>query len=422
MRNIFDQYDEPENRLTHALACCLQEDRRLLRSFVNWLANPRPPSRHTLVVTEQSLPGDEEVTETELDQQRGLPDMWIHDHERWSLIIENKIGSAVEAGQIRRHRATALRRGFEDHSVVVISPDVPPRRSLAGASHVKWPDVYAWLLRNHAKSEWSRRLTSYMESAESRMIASGYLDRGSLTTFPGIRFGPDAPWNYREAKRLLRLAMEELRKNKKLQRFGMDPTGEGRPAITGREGSAVWDFLPIRQAKGTKNFTAYPHLTMGIQSKRVLVMVTVPNGIKAPLRRSLLSLGETGFEELALRIGSNLDRLLRKAKGAKPWMDVCQRHYLSQRSAPIEDARLEFDLRTVFPRKKKQRSVKPQPQWLRATYAALEAKRSNLQVGIGAIFPHSCSILHSKEALNYFAGTWLTCEPLLNVLLKGKSL
>ena len=31
MRNLFDQYDEPENRLSHALAICLHEDRTALK-------------------------------------------------------------------------------------------------------------------------------------------------------------------------------------------------------------------------------------------------------------------------------------------------------------------------------------------------------------------------------------------------------
>ena len=58
MRSIFDQYNEPENRLTHALVCCLKEDRLLLRSFVNSFAKPRPPGRHVLQVVEKTLPGE----------------------------------------------------------------------------------------------------------------------------------------------------------------------------------------------------------------------------------------------------------------------------------------------------------------------------------------------------------------------------
>ena len=39
MRNLFDQYDQPENRLSHALAVCLNEDRRLLTKFLAWMAD-----------------------------------------------------------------------------------------------------------------------------------------------------------------------------------------------------------------------------------------------------------------------------------------------------------------------------------------------------------------------------------------------
>lgn len=417
MRNIFDQYDEPENRLTHALACCLREDRRLLRSFVRWLARSHVPRRHPLKVVEQTLPGEDEVAEEDADQ-RGLPDLWIHDHDRWSLIIENKVRSPVKAGQIHRHRATALRRGFDHHTIVVISPEVPATSSLAGARHVTWPEVYAWLLRPRNASAWSQRLTNYMEAAEARMIGNGYLSKGSLTTFSGIHFTTGSPWNYREAKRVLDLALTELRRDKKLRRMRMNPFGAGRPAVTGREGSSVWDFIPLQHPNEVKSFTKYPHLTMSIQSRRVLVMVTIPNDIKATYRHNLLALREDGFGDLILRVSSNLERLLRKAEGAKPWVDVCQRHYPSQRSDPVDDARLEFDPRTAYPRSGK-RPVKSQPQWLQATYAALAEKRSNLQVGIGAIFPYGCPILRSKEALRYFSGTWLTCEPLLRVLLEG---
>jgi len=37
MRNVFDQYDQPENRVTHALLSCLGNDRKLIRPFLNML-------------------------------------------------------------------------------------------------------------------------------------------------------------------------------------------------------------------------------------------------------------------------------------------------------------------------------------------------------------------------------------------------
>lgn len=37
VRNIFDQYVQQNNRLTHALAVCLDEDRVLLRRLPKWI-------------------------------------------------------------------------------------------------------------------------------------------------------------------------------------------------------------------------------------------------------------------------------------------------------------------------------------------------------------------------------------------------
>jgi len=76
MRNLFDQYSQPENRLTHALAVCLSEDRRLLASWLKWIglspstkvailtivAERLPTSRPRLIVTTSAIkkPGSQQ--------------------------------------------------------------------------------------------------------------------------------------------------------------------------------------------------------------------------------------------------------------------------------------------------------------------------------------------------------------------------
>ena len=37
LRNVFDQFSQPENRLTHALVCTLSNERALIRPFLRWL-------------------------------------------------------------------------------------------------------------------------------------------------------------------------------------------------------------------------------------------------------------------------------------------------------------------------------------------------------------------------------------------------
>ncbi|HUW10489.1 MAG TPA: hypothetical protein VM537_12230 [Anaerolineae bacterium] len=107
MRNLFDQYETPENRLTHALASCLAEDRRLLRQFVRWSTGNTPPKSAQLEIIEQRLPGDAEVSE-EVAQRRGLPDFCIHDGDEWCLAIESKVMASLSAGQLRRHEGTMI--------------------------------------------------------------------------------------------------------------------------------------------------------------------------------------------------------------------------------------------------------------------------------------------------------------------------
>jgi hypothetical protein len=149
--------------------------------------------------------------------------------------------------------------------------------------------------------------------------------------------------------------------------------------------------------------------------------VTIPNGIKPEFRRNLRELERAGFKQLILNVTRDLSARLKMAKGAKPWMIVDQKHYPSQRSFPITDARLEFDPRTAFPRKNRgvgmDRSVKSQPEWLDAVYRALLTKRCNLQMEVGAIFPYTCEVLSSPAALDHIAAIWVACKPVLKAVL-----
>jgi hypothetical protein len=44
LRNIFDQYSLPENRVTHALMTAIDEDRSLLGTFLRELIKVKPPT------------------------------------------------------------------------------------------------------------------------------------------------------------------------------------------------------------------------------------------------------------------------------------------------------------------------------------------------------------------------------------------
>lgn len=418
MRNVFDQYCQRENRITHALVTALSEEPKLLRDFVRWVTGHRAPAAK-LHIVEQGLPGEPESTEEDAEQ-RGLPDAWIYSDNAWCLLIESKIAASLTNGQLRRHRKTAIKRGFEEITVLALDVSEPRTPLSEGIVFRQWQDVYSWLSDKARKSEWAVRVARYLEVAESRWPEEGYLKEGTLTTFPGIPFCADEPYSYLEAKRVLKLAMERLRKNKTLVReLKMDPKLPGRPAITGKDDVLVWDFLRLQGASREKAFTFYPHLSLGIHHDRLLAIITVPDGIKTEFRRNLVNLGFNGFLDMLREVNARMVKALSAASGAAPWCEVIQRRYPSQHSAAIVDARVEFDLRTAFPQPGEDNGVKAQPQWLQAAYDALCHKRSNLQLVVGAAFPYRlCPATSKPEIVETIANVWIACKPLLNVMLK----
>jgi len=269
LRNIFDQYSQPENRVTHALMTALHEDRTLLGLFLRELVGVRPPVRPSkLSVLEQRLPGQLEPSEAELEQddKRGIPDGWIFDEEAgWCVFIESKVLSQVSAGQILHHRHTAKVLGFQIKSITAVAVVPVPQPVPADAVLLEWRKVYAWLRRHGANSaSWAGRAADYLEIAEAKLMDSGQLVKGTLTMFTGFPFGHKHPYTYLEAKRVLKLALDELRgRSDLISRLGMNPKPV-RHAITGSQGYGVWDFLLLSESV---DFRKHAHLTLSVGLK-----------------------------------------------------------------------------------------------------------------------------------------------------------
>jgi len=413
MRNLFDQYSHPENRLTHALLSCLSRDRRLLQRFISCAGEAH--SAEKLEVFEQSLPGETIDLSEDDAERRGLPDGCISDGTGWALLIESKFAAAVNSDQLQRHLRTAAKHGLDKCKLLLLTVGEVRERLPAGVLTRRWSDVYQWLVQERSRSPWARIAAAYLEVAEMRGVEQEYLKEGTLTTFTGIPFGKEDPYTYPQAKRLLGLLMGELRKDSRLRRqLGTDPSSKGRGAITGRTGQAVWDFLSLKS--GPKAFTKYPHLTVGIVNSRFEAYVTIPNGIRVSLRNKMLGASYEEFERMILNVTRLLCVALRKYPGASPMLVVVQRRYITQRSPAILDGVLRFDPRTAVAADRRVRGrVKHQPQWLRAVYDLLANRRSNLQFQIGADFPYDrCKVVASPQVKDATVNIWLACKPLVH--------
>lgn len=410
MRNVFDQYDQPENKLTHALYCTLAHDRKLLRPFLQWLGINDVPTLKSLEIVEQNVPGSPDDNANELEQA-GLPDLCVYTQEGWAVLFEMKVQSRLTKSQLVRHVKTAQRHGFEEPQLVALTVG-KSAKPLHGVKSVAWSQVYSWFDQKRDTSPWARTLVEYMEVFEARAPAEEYEIRGTITMFNGLRFDEKSPFTYREGKRILGLLADNLQSRKDLQKeLKIDPIGKRRPAIT--RGPDVWDFIPLRIARGHP-FIEFPHLTMVFRDAHALAAVTVPNGVSG-IKTRLKASGIDEFHDVVTDIEKRIRPIIKRSKTAKPIIYATQRHYRSQRSQPSIDGRIEADLRTFV--NSNSSRIKYQPQWIDAIYEMLIHKKSNIQFGIEMRFDYSCPVVRSPKAEGLFADSWKAMRPLIDFVL-----
>ena len=414
MRNVFDQYDQPENRLTHALMVTLANDKKLVRPFLKLVGVKRVPALKDIELGLQRVPGQE--VDSIKDGKEGLPDGCFFDQDSWAVVIEAKVQAGISVNQLKRHRKTSARYGYAQPHVVLLSIDKP--KSLPNwVTHIEWKNLYRWFNKRTSDSSWARHFVEYMHVFEAKMIAEDYNIRGTLTMFDGFKFSDDEPYTYAEGKRLIRLLGDELRKRKKLVKaLGIDVKEPGRKAITRGDNGGVWDFLPLKIGRG-KPFTAAVHPTRVIRPQEVGIALTVPNAMRG-VRNTLRNNDAESLGRMLSQVEKNLRPVLKKVKTAKPMIYILQRHYKSQRSHPEMDGRVEVDLRTVLSTAKG--LLKYQPGWLECIFELLVNKKTNMQWGIELHCPHSEKVMQSATAIDIMVDTWVAMTPLMDFVKSGK--
>jgi hypothetical protein len=415
MKNVFDQYDQPENRLTHALFCALHHDRHFLKAFLKRYARDLKLDYRHLAVDEQSVPT------TQVDRGRrsraSLPDGVVSDRNGRALIVESKIASPLLSNQLRRHTLALRNQGYDKVNGLAIVASQNSIKTI-GWKSACWTDLYEWSASQTKQSVWVRELRDYLEILEAQMIEQDSLGDRALTKFNGIPFSKDHPYTYREAKRLLKLLRSKLMVDKSCVRdLGADPRDSGRKAIT--EQVVSWDYLLFRRRPKNELFTKYPHLTFGIGAAAAQAYITVPN---AADRRLVSALCNTSRHELEAAVEASLkvfDRSVgRRVDGIKPLLRITQGHFRTQKSPRIVDGTIQFDLRTTIAEQKRRRGTpKLQPEWLDAAQKVFQNKRSNMQLQIGCEFEYrDCPAVRSAEAQELFIIGWKVALAFFNKL------
>jgi hypothetical protein len=229
--------------------------------------------------------------------------------------------------------------------------------------------------------------------------------------FDGFLFSAENPYTYREGKRLLKLVMQELRREPSVKALGIDAKAPGRSAITGSRQSGVWDFIPLRDRPRNGLFTTFPHLTLSLDADRVEAAITIPNGVMPAVRRRVADLGADGLTKLNARIVKLARRIVRAGGSLQAY--AVQRHYRSQRSVGIVDARVTFRLETSLPRNG---PIKQQLAWIQLFANLLGKRGANIQFGYTVHLPLELTGMETRQSVRWIADSWCALAPLLDVL------
>ena len=418
MRNIFDQYNQPENKLTHSLATSLYEDKKLLDSFLKTFCKNFFKITSNLKIEQQTVPG--QITrETDEKQKKGLPDAIIYNEEE-CLIIESKVSSTLTQDQLNRHEKTLKRRGFDKIKGIGIVVDLLPNVKLENWKQLTWNSVYSWAHKETKNSEWAKKLVDYFNVLENNMVEDEYLTEGSITEFTGIHFDDDNPYSYREGKRQLKLLVNKIRKNKILNdELNVDLKAKGRSGIK-KEGN-LWDYLTFNTGIKQKSFTDEPHLTIAMSDEFIEADFTIPYRIKGKTKKNFYSLSWINFRNIVHEIALNFDKSFGISEGFQPHILLGQRRYPSQSSPAIHDARLEMDIRTAFKdiSSKLKPTQKQQEEWLKVVFEINNNKKSNLQFQVGGRFYfNKQSLVNDKNADQILVKSFFACKPLIVYLFR----
>jgi len=153
VRNIFDQYSQDENKLTHALACALASDAAAVRRFLEDFAGLGSlRSFGPLLVREQV---SHQLEDSKAGRVKSIPDILITGRdERLAVAIESKVQAGTDLRQLERHWRGLEKRGYKEKRVLLISVDGLLPENSGPFKCLSWKQVYEWATKQPHHSHW----------------------------------------------------------------------------------------------------------------------------------------------------------------------------------------------------------------------------------------------------------------------------
>lgn len=413
--NVFNQYVQEENRLTHALGVTLSRSRKFQAAFLKKLAgNPR--LRRKTEIRLQLAGGVAEYN----GEKCGIPDLAIIDDQNNAVIAEVKLGANLTASQLASHENRIKRDGLNVVSALAVTGRDRDQKSVGewisrkklnhAWRHVSWQQIYQLACDYAVEDPWAEELRDYM------LIMAKDLDENKMEAdvkiidFTGIPGDLAENYSHDTAKRVLHSLMDELRSDKAfLKALHLPENPRAKKAI--KKTARVWDVLSPVGDKG--DFVKSHHFTVNLGSDLAGAMLTIPHRSFTKLRRHVKSVTPEQFGELLAGYVKELGAAgILKANGS-PYIVMLQRRYKNMQLYAT-DGQLEFDLRTLtgLQSGKAGPGIKRQPKWLNFCHDLIANGKGNLQFQIGVRFPYeTCPSLRQKRSINLFKDAFRATVP-----------
>jgi len=425
IRNVFDQYEQQENRLTHALVQVLARNASLAREFLCRFAEGFAPApEEEILISCQRFPDHEgePLTEEAVQQEsagRGIPDFWMYgrsaaDGTEWAVVCECKVVGSPSLGQLRSHIRRGQSQGFRNLEIVTITPDPIPQELFRHLSDVRvvsktWTDVYQFL-RRHSHSPLVADFLDFIMGEYSMQALK----------FPGIPFDANQRYDETAAIRFLRALMRELRPrleaSKVLPILPISSETAKKP-ITG-----PWDVVPFSFAASDDNFTKYPHITVSLEPEGCGVQITLPNNAKSVYWKRVRSRGNQELLDTLRKVANDLGPRTPLERGLmEPSLILYleQVHFYAMRY-PTRDGQMSFDVSTTLGGQP-EGHIRPVGAWLPALSSILGATtRANFELGLKVQYPYADGgACRSEDFVEVLAKSAEALHPFLALLAEG---
>ncbi len=337
LRNIFDQYQVPENRVTNALLQTLQRDRRLLDAFIKKVIGRTVAKNEDIVFEAFKKPGADGDLKSSDEQTQSIPDGLIKIGENIAVAIESKIvKNAIRPEQLRSHLREVA--SYNEKYLCVITPDdSSPIEELKARGEIgvnsiwlSWREIYEML--GDYKSP--KNAEEFLQSQLKEFL---YM-QNDLIGFCGIKKWEEG-YDLEQANNIVRNLIRAIKP--KLQEIYQGFIYE-KPKYKKQKNpyeiyaDAAWGYLAPQE-----DFTKDLHFTFSLSETNLFIGLTIPHSARQRWRRLKQICQDDNlfreFESQLFELRSMLPNV---------YLEFLQRHYVGRKDGVI-DGMIEMNLDTI---------------------------------------------------------------------------